>query len=132
MDYLVTIAQQHPMFYKSSVDFVASAMLTIANANQLEFSTRSIAVEILITLTETAPALSRRCQALSQGSLTDTTESASHKFAYQSFILVFEGLVPVVMNIILDFEEEPSDWITQTYTEDSLDSNSTLGASTHK
>lgn len=62
MEHLVTIAQQQPMFFKSTIDDVVSAMLTVASAEGLEFSTRAMALELMVTLTETAPALARRCK----------------------------------------------------------------------
>lgn len=49
------------------VDDVVNAMMFIANAASLEVSTRVVALEFIITLTETAPALARRCTTLVQG-----------------------------------------------------------------
>ena len=48
------------------MDGVVSAMLTVARSAQLEFPTRSLALELLVTLTETAPALARRCAGLTE------------------------------------------------------------------
>jgi environmental stress-induced protein Ves len=62
MEHLVSIAQQQPMFFKGTIDDVVKAMLTVASATGLDFSTRSMALELMVTLTETAPALARRCK----------------------------------------------------------------------
>lgn len=64
MEHLVCIAQQQPMFFKGVLDDVVEAMLAVASATGLEFSTRSIALELMVTLTETAPALARRCKGI--------------------------------------------------------------------
>ena len=64
MEYLVTIAQHQPMFFKGSMDLIAEAMVTVGASNGLDFPTRSIAVELMVTLSETAPALARRCTGL--------------------------------------------------------------------
>jgi importin-5 len=61
MEYLVTIAQHQPMFFKGAMDNIVEAMVAVAASEGLEFSSRSIAVELMVTLTETAPALARRC-----------------------------------------------------------------------
>ena len=59
MEYLVAIANSQPIFFKGNVDAVVEAMLTVARSKDLEFPTRSIALELMVTLTETAPALAR-------------------------------------------------------------------------
>lgn len=47
---------------QGTLDDVVSAMLSVASATGLEFPTRSMALELMVTLTETAPALARRCK----------------------------------------------------------------------
>lgn len=81
MKHLVTVAQVQPMFFKGSMDGVVAAMVQVAGADGLEFSTRSMALELLVTFTECAPALARRCPALLQ------------------------GLVPLAMSLMLSLEE---------------------------
>jgi importin-5 len=100
---LVTIAQEHPAFFKGSLDSVVSAMLTVANSQGLEFSTRSMALELLVTMTETAPALARRCPGLVQ------------------------GIVPLAMSLMLEVEEEEEEWAAGPYTEEPSDENCSVG-----
>ena len=103
MDHLVEVAQIQPLFFKGAVDNIVAAMLSVASSNFLEFSTRSIALELMVTLTETAPALARRCPAL------------------------VEHLVPLAMNIMLEVDEEDSEWAKGTYTEEPDDENYVVG-----
>lgn len=42
-------------------------MLTIGSASQLEFCTRAAAVEVLLTLSERAPAIMRKCSTVASG-----------------------------------------------------------------
>ena len=65
-EYLVTIAELQPIFFKGNVDAVVQAMITVAKSDDLEFTTRSMALELMVTLSETAPALARRCPGLVQ------------------------------------------------------------------
>jgi len=103
MSYLVTIAQEWPNFFKGTLDAVVGAMLTVANAQGLEFSTRSMALELMVTITETAPALARRCAGLLQ------------------------GLVPLAMALMLEVEEEEAEWAAGAYTEEPSDENYCVG-----
>lgn len=103
MEYLVTIAEEQPTFFKASMDSVVAAMLTVAKAEALDFPTRSIALELMVTLTETAPALARRCPGL------------------------VEGLVPLAMSLMLDVEEEEDEWAAGKYMEEPEDENYVVG-----
>jgi len=103
MEYLVSVAQVQPIFFKGNIDAVVQAMLTVAKSDDLEFSTRSIALELLVTLTETAPALARRCPGLVQ------------------------GLVPLAMNIMLDVDETEAEWVAGKYTQELAEDNSFVG-----
>ena len=56
------------MFFKGgAIDQVVAAMISVAGSTELDFPTRSIALELMVTLTESAPALARRCNGLVQG-----------------------------------------------------------------
>lgn len=103
MSYLVTIAQEQPNFFKGSLDSVVNAMLTVANAQGLEFSTRSMALELMVTITETAPAMARRCMGLIQ------------------------GLIPLAMSLSLELDEEEAEWAAGAYTEEPSDENCYVG-----
>ncbi|KAJ1437419.1 armadillo-type protein [Ochromonadaceae sp. CCMP2298] len=103
VEYLVTVAQERPGFFKGSLEAVAGAMLQVGNAQGLEFSTRSMALELLVTITETAPALARRCPGLVQ------------------------GLVPLAMSLMLEVEEEDGEWAAGVYSEEPADENSSVG-----
>ena len=67
MDHLVTITVMQPMFFKGALDGVVSAMAIVASSEGFEFSTRSMALELMVSLSESAPVLARRCPALISG-----------------------------------------------------------------
>lgn len=100
---LVSIAQIQPLFFKEVLEQVSTAMLTVAGSSSLEFSTRTMALELLVTLTETAPAMARRAPALLQ------------------------SLVPMAMSMSLELEETDAEWIRGTYSEEPCDDNSAVG-----
>ncbi|CAM9098384.1 unnamed protein product, partial [Ectocarpus fasciculatus] len=100
---LVTIAQIQPLFFKEVIEQVSAAMITVGGSSNLEYSTRTMAVELLVTLTETAPAMARRTPTLVQ------------------------GLVPLAMNMALDVEEDDAEWASGTYSEEPCDDNSAVG-----
>jgi hypothetical protein len=103
MEYLVAIANSQPIFFKGNVDAVVEAMLTVAKSKDLDFPTRSIALELMVTLTETAPALARRCRGLVQ------------------------GLVPLAFSIMQDLEEEDTEWAAGKYAVEAEDENVFVG-----
>ena len=101
--HLVEVAQIQPMFFKGSIDGVVAAMVTVAASEGLDFSTRAMALELLVTLTENAPALSRRCPAL------------------------IGGLVPLAMSLMVDVEEEEHEWVAGRYSGETPDENYFVG-----
>lgn len=103
MEYLVSTAQMQPMFFKGAMDGVVAAMLQVASAASLEFSTRSMALELMVTLTETAPALARRCPGL------------------------VKGLVPLAFSLMLEVDESESEWVRGSYSEEPADENHAVG-----
>jgi importin-5 len=122
MEYLVTIAQHQPMFFKGSMDHIVEAMVTVAASNGLDFPTRSIAVELMVTLTETAPALARRCPGL---------DPLPFLPSLLPFLILFpglvNGLVPLAMNLMLELEETDQEWASQDYTEEFPDESALVG-----
>lgn len=46
---------------------VTEAMLAVGAASQLEFCTRAVAVEVLLSLAERAPAIMRKCSSVALG-----------------------------------------------------------------
>lgn len=66
--------------------------MQVANAEELDFSTRSMALELLVTLTECAPALARRCPAL------------------------IAGLVPLAMSLMMDLDDSEVEWLAEKYS----------------
>ena len=100
---LITVAQIQPIFFKGTIDNVVAAMLTVALSESLEFPTRSLAVELILTFTETAPALARRCAGL------------------------VEGLIPLCMALALEVDDDEADWIQGKYTEEPADENNCVG-----
>lgn len=103
MENLAEIAQDQPIFFKGFVDVVVSAMQTIAKAEALEFSTRTMALELMVTLAETAPALARRCTGLTQ------------------------GIVPLCMEFMLLFEDTEREWVSGRYTTEPIEGDWTVG-----
>mmetsp|Transcript_8735 Transcript_8735/g.11822 ORF Transcript_8735/g.11822 Transcript_8735/m.11822 type:complete len:1130 (+) Transcript_8735:104-3493(+) len=64
LEALIELADNHPRFLRSQLDPVLNAMILIAEADQLEDSTRNYAVEFLLTLAEArakAPGMLRKC-----------------------------------------------------------------------
>jgi hypothetical protein len=62
-----------------------------------------MALELMVTITETAPALARRCAGLVQ------------------------GLIPLAMSLSLEIEEEEAEWAAGPYTEEPSDENCAVG-----
>ena len=85
------------------MDAVVAAMLSVAQTQTLDFPTRSIALELMVTLTETAPALTRRCPGL------------------------VNGLVPLAMSIMLDVDESEEEWAAQSYADEPQEENYYVG-----
>ena len=103
MESLVVVAQIQPVFFKEAIDNVVSAMLTVAGSVSLEFPTRSLAVELMVTFTETAPALARRCTGLAK------------------------ELIPLCMTLALEVDDDHDEWIRGKYTEEPEDENNCVG-----
>jgi len=103
MDHLIEIAQMQPLFFKTNMDAVVACMISVASSEGLDFSTRSIALELMVTLTESAPAMARRCQGLIQ------------------------GLVPLAFELMLDIDEEDTVWAQGKYGDDSTEDNHLVG-----
>lgn len=94
MEYLVEVAQSHPMFFKGTLDTLVGAMMNVAGSTQLEFPTRAIALELMVTISETAPALARRCAGL------------------------VEGIVPLAFALMFENDEDEKDWAAGQYSGD--------------
>jgi hypothetical protein len=103
INHMISIAEVQPLFLKGCLDNVVNAMLTIANSNALEFSTRSAALELMVTITESAPTLARRSSNL------------------------IGGLVTLSMSIILDLDQSEEEWISEEYVVDTYEDNCYLG-----
>lgn len=103
IDHLVTVANIQPVFFKGSVDNIIGAMISIANSTGLEFTTRTIAIELVVTLAETAPALARRCEGLAP------------------------GLCPIAFTIMLEREETEIEWMNDKYSDEPVDGDFTAG-----
>lgn len=73
IDRMIDVAQFKPTFFKASFDALLTAMLTIGNHEDFEFSTRSSALELLVTLAEAAPAMLRRHKGPALDGLLDLT-----------------------------------------------------------
>jgi hypothetical protein len=106
MEQLITIANIQPVFFKGFVDEIISAMLTVAQTKNLEFSTRSTAIEFIVTLAETAPALARRCERL------------------------VPGLLPLAFQFMIEREESEVEWRNLHYSEEQLEGDYIIGEET--
>jgi importin-5 len=94
IDRLIEVAQFKPTFFKNTMDAVANAMLTIGNHDDFEFSTRSAAMELLVTLCEAAPAMVRRTK---------------------GFV---ENLVELVLKLLLCVDDDEISFQKQNYNEE--------------
>lgn len=103
LEHLVDIAAIQPLFYKGALDALVTAMITVGNGNELDFSTRSLALELLVTIAEAAPALARRCSALLQ------------------------GVVPLCMTLMLEVEDSDEEWANGQYSAELPDDPCAVG-----
>lgn len=103
MEHLVTIAAYSPVFFRSTLDGIIPAFLSIASADSLEFSTRAMALEFMVTIAEQAPALARRCKALT------------------------DGIIPLSFSMMLEIEEEEDEFISEKYSQEPGDENCVAG-----
>ncbi len=103
IDHLVAVAEIQPIFFRGAVEVIVPIMLQIAGHKDFEFSTRSMALELLATLSQTAPALVRKCSSL------------------------VPGVVPLAFNMMLETDEDDEEFSRGKYSEESLDEDSLLG-----
>lgn len=103
INYFITISEIQPLFYKGLFDQIINLMLTITNTSDLEFPTRSIALELILCVTETAPAIARR----------------NHN--------LINNIVPIIMNIIVDMDQNEREWMAQNYIYESYEENYFIG-----
>ena len=103
LEHLVSVAQMQPLFFKGALDNMIRAAVTIVNSAGLDFNTRAIAMELMVTLCETAPALARRC------------------------VPLMEGLLPSAMQLMLEHEVDDAEWLALRYGEESLDEHCLVG-----
>eukprot|EP00981_Chlorochromonas_danica_P002066 scaffold420_cov169-Ochromonas_danica.AAC.26 len=82
---------------------VLTHALSHVDAVNLEFSTRSMALEWLLTMSETAPAMIRRCQGFAK------------------------SLTSVIMRIMLDVDDDIAYWTRQPYNTEDLDEDASTG-----
>lgn len=105
MEHLVSVAQDQPIFFRGHLDFVVAAMLQIAACTSLDENTRNMALELIVTIAETAPALARKCNALVQ------------------------GIIPVLFNIMLEMDGDEGEFVRTKYTNELPDENCAAGDS---
>lgn len=103
IDHLVAVAEIQPIFFRGAVETIVPIMLQIAGHKDFEFSTRSMALELLATLSQTAPALVRKCSSL------------------------VPGVVPLAFNMMLETDEDDDEFSRGKYSEELLDEDSLLG-----
>lgn len=104
LSHLVTVAASQPVFFKGTLDAIMPAMVAVVSYTNLDFSTRIMAFEMMITLTETAPALARRCDTL------------------------VKNVIPLAFSIMLDVEEDNEEFASGKYSDaDISDENASAG-----
>jgi importin-5 len=103
MEYLVDIADVHPIFFRGSLDSISETMLAIANSQSVDFSTRSMAIEVLITICEKSPALARKCQVL------------------------MNGILPTAMTFMLELDLDDDEWKMEKYSDEQPDDSCLVG-----
>jgi len=86
-------ARSAPLFFKHSLKEVVAAMLTVSGSTQLDFATRAIALEVIVTLCEAAPAQMRKCQELTQ------------------------GIFPLCLTMAIELEQSEAEWVLGSYNE---------------
>lgn len=100
---LVDVAQCQPVYFKDSLEVVSNAMVTVCNSPSLEFSTRAMAMELLVSFAETIPALVRKTPSLIQ------------------------NLVPTAFALMLEVELDDQEFSREKYCEELADENCTVG-----
>ncbi|XP_013780072.1 importin-5-like [Limulus polyphemus] len=102
----VDLAESCPRFLRSQLDLLLQICLKIISETKMADSWRHLALEIIVTLSETAPAMMRK---LASKHITQ--------------------LVPLIFNMMIDLEEE-EDWAFSDETlDDDNDSNPMVGES---
>lgn len=97
LDRLIDVAQFKPTFYKPTFESVLQAMIAIGAHRDLEYSTRSAAMEMLVTLSESAPAMARRSK---------------------GFI---DQMVDLVMNLMLEVDDDEAQFRRSRYNKENDD-----------
>jgi len=98
---LISVAEEAPKFFRRSMDPLVHMCFTIADAKQLENETRFLAVEMLLTLSEQAPAMMRK----------QTT--------------FLNNIVPLALQLMLVVDEvDPAAWNSTTDDDDDDDMTS--------
>lgn len=97
MDRLIDVAQFKPTFFKPTFEAVLQAMMMVGSHRELEFSTRSAAMELLVTLSESAPAMARRSK---------------------GFI---DQMADLVMNLMLEVDDDEMQFKRERYNKENED-----------
>eukprot|EP01114_Cavostelium_apophysatum_P016598 TRINITY_DN4762_c0_g1_i1.p1 TRINITY_DN4762_c0_g1~~TRINITY_DN4762_c0_g1_i1.p1 ORF type:complete len:1093 (-),score=369.83 TRINITY_DN4762_c0_g1_i1:62-3340(-) len=92
----VDLAEIDPTFLRPQIMQIVDAMLTVANAEQLEPATRQLGVEFLVTLAESRPSMVRKIPHY------------------------LEKLVPVLFKMMLELDDD-DEWNTGMGNEDDVD-----------
>lgn len=103
INYFVCVVFLEPTYFQENLSEVLTAMLTIGNCEDFEFSTRSVASELLVSIAEAAPALARRCN---------------------GFI---NGVIALSLSFMLELEEDDNEFAQGPYTQEPLDENAAIG-----
>ena len=78
----IAIGEMHPLFFKNNLQEVVLNMYNIIQQKNYDYSIRMLSLELLITMTESAPAMIRRCEDY------------------------MNNIVPVCLNLMLEIDDE--------------------------
>lgn len=101
---LIDLADSVPRLFRSVLPNVLSVMVSIAKDKSFEDRTRQTALELLLTLCESAPAMCRKVP----------------NFANE--------IIPVAMEMITDIEDEPTWYSTDDVSDNHDDENEILSS----
>ncbi|XP_014231665.1 importin-5 [Trichogramma pretiosum] len=103
---LIDLSESAPKFLRSSLEEIMSVCMKVFSNEEVEDSWRQLALEVIVTLSETAPAMVRK---------------VGGKY--------IEALVPLVLKMMADLDEDP-DWsVSDEVIEEDNDSNNLVAES---
>lgn len=103
---LIDLAESVPRYLKFSLDVIIQLCMKVLRDNNIDVSWHHLCLEVLVTLSETAPAMMRK---------------VSNKF--------IPGLIPLILTMMVDIEDDPEWSVADEITDEDNDSNAVVGES---